>query len=475
MRCTIGQWIIGGFYMKLFGKSQDKTKNTTGAIAPSDKEVLLTTLQQAIDGQYHMIDTSKMVDPELGERYNTFLQKTISANTGYVVSLNDTMKEVGNTKLVNEMLKSVDTQNFTLDGMKETSIELGESIANISNVMQNITGYINNAVNVSKISVDSMNQSMGIVNKSYEDINKINTMVQTFKVNTSKINEIIDIVKSVAGQTNLLSLNASIEAARAGEAGKGFAVVANEVKNLSESTRKATEDISNYISQLLLDIDELVATINQTSEQINEGNKGVQQSIRDVEGIYESIKTVDEDIEKITTQVEEQDKATNKFIHLIEEVAQESNNLKEYCEGTGKLLFTISRSVDLVRGRMARDFSHLDMAQWLDIFEADHIIFTWRLSNHIHGFEQLELKNVSNPERCKLGKWFMGITDEFITKNPAFNQLKNTHIALHKKATECYEAVDRGQNDMALMHYEQACTILDTFMKEIEQLKLVVK
>ena len=282
--------------MKLLKGKATKEAIQQNGIASSDREVLMKVFQQAKDGNFQKIDVEAMQDKELATLYNEQMETFWSKNNEYTMNLNHAMSMVGNNTLVNEMLKSVETQTGALDDMKETSHELNRSIANISSVMQNITGYINNAVNVSKVSVESMNQSMGIVTQSHDEINKINTMVQTFKVNTGKISDVIDIVKSVAGQTNLLSLNASIEAARAGEAGKGFAVVANEVKNLSESTRKATEDISNYISQLLKDIDELVLTINHTSDQINEGNKGVQQSISDVQEIYESIKTVDTDI-----------------------------------------------------------------------------------------------------------------------------------------------------------------------------------
>lgn len=288
--------VMGGLQMKLLKGKATKEAIQQNGIASSDREVLMKVFQQAKDGNFQKIDVEAMQDKELATLYNEQMETFWSKNNEYTMNLNHAMSMVGNNTLVNEMLKSVETQTGALDDMKETSHELNRSIANISSVMQNITGYINNAVNVSKVSVESMNQSMGIVTQSHDEINKINTMVQTFKVNTGKISDVIDIVKSVAGQTNLLSLNASIEAARAGEAGKGFAVVANEVKNLSESTRKATEDISNYISQLLKDIDELVLTINHTSDQINEGNKGVQQSISDVQEIYESIKTVDTDI-----------------------------------------------------------------------------------------------------------------------------------------------------------------------------------
>ena len=75
-------------------------------------------------------------------------------------------------------------------------------------------------------------------------VNDISSDVQVLLKISNRMQEIIDIVKSIADQTNLLSLNAAIEAARAGDAGKGFAVVAGEVRKLSEETKKSVINVS---------------------------------------------------------------------------------------------------------------------------------------------------------------------------------------------------------------------------------------
>ena len=89
---------------------------------------------------------------------------------------------------------------------------------------------------VSQSSAANMNDSITVVNESSQKIADINNQVNAFHEKINKIGEIVDIVKKVASQSNLLALNASIEAARAGEAGKGFAVVADLVRQLSSNT-----------------------------------------------------------------------------------------------------------------------------------------------------------------------------------------------------------------------------------------------
>lgn len=437
-----------------------------------DHELLKNTLKQILEGNYIQIESEKMQDTELGTLLNQVIEKLINQNNGYAMSLNQTMNVVGNATIVENMLESVLVQNSALAHMKQTSQDLGQGITKISSVVQDVSVYVNNAVEASKKSVDHMIQSIEIANKSCEDFNKISEMLGTFKTSTGKINEIIDIVKAIAGQTNLLSLNASIEAARAGEAGRGFGVVANEVKNLAENTRKSTEDIASYINKLQLDIDKLVMTIEQTAHQVQEGNSGVQQSVEEVKEIHHSIKTVDEDIIKINEQINEQDRSTEEVIEMIDKIAEESNNLKVCCDGVGELMFKVSRAVDGVRGKIARSSSNLSVTEWIEIYKVDHTIYTWRLFNHIYGFENLQMKNIDNPNTCKLGKWYTSLVVSEVNKT-ILQQVKSYHEALHKKGVECLKAANNQQKGQALEYFTEAKQILNKLITVLDEFKKV--
>ncbi|WP_459746929.1 methyl-accepting chemotaxis protein [Pseudomonas sp. 3A(2025)] len=95
-----------------------------------------------------------------------------------------------------------------------------------------------------------VNEAIGQIERLAKAMGNSTTAMDELKRESDKIGSVLDVIKSVAQQTNLLALNAAIEAARAGEAGRGFAVVADEVRSLAQRTQKSTEEIEALIAGL---------------------------------------------------------------------------------------------------------------------------------------------------------------------------------------------------------------------------------
>jgi methyl-accepting chemotaxis protein len=139
---------------------------------------------------------------------------------------------------------------------------------------------------------------------------------------SDQIGQIVNVIKDIAEQTNLLALNAAIEAARAGEQGRGFAVVADEVRKLAERTAAATAEISQMISAIQSETGNAVTTMEKGSSQVSDGVALANQAGEALQNINSSVKRVVEMIEQISESTRSQSETTNEITKRVEHIAE---------------------------------------------------------------------------------------------------------------------------------------------------------
>ena len=120
----------------------------------------------------------------------------------------------------------------------------------ISNYVEISSTNMKKAMEETDIALRRVENTFTSIEKNMEEIHGVKSIMEEVTKETVKINELVSVIKSVADQTNLLSLNASIEAARAGENGRGFAVVADEIKKLAQSTKEQVDIIRGIVESL---------------------------------------------------------------------------------------------------------------------------------------------------------------------------------------------------------------------------------
>lgn len=423
-------------------------------LSDHDAQLLLDSIDNIISGGFDDVNPADFDSSVIGGKLNSMLFSMKQINNPVVMRLNETMSIIGDNSLMKDTFEQVESQTMSIKHMENASLNLEDSIDNISSAMGNIRDNTHNIIEVSQNITNDMNDSITAVNQSSKRIEVINNRVQNFKGKIGKIEEIVDLVKKVANQSNLLALNASIEAARAGEAGKGFAVVADQVRLLSSNTSESAEDIVKYVTELKENIDELALAMDETTLSLAEGNSKVEKSIVSMQQMNNQMISIREGVDSVFNDIDTQTKVTRSFSKQIENISQSYNTLSNDCLQTGRRVFKIGRYLDKTRSDLVRGCSKITEQDWVRVFEVDHFVLTWRVYNNIVGFEHLQKKQVDDPGRCKLGKWLKQVSDERLIHSKEYISLAKSHEDLHRYATLSWQANEDGDHSKAISYFD---------------------
>lgn len=343
-------------------------------------EVLGKIMGEAAKGDLLVRAQLAKAGPEVGKlatQFNEMLEKNhqvVAKVKRTIIDLTKASQDlIQNTQELSKRSEEVELiVEQVKGGAQEQVASTQESAACIfqtSQIMEDIDSQVKGTVDSSNKLVEKVKEGqvslaklVNTTNGVREFVLKTNCMVNDLETRSKEINKIVDTITSLAGQTQLLSLNASIEAARAGEQGKGFRVVAEEVRKLAEESNLAGEEISKLIQAVQQDIREVaeiseqaLAISSQSNSAIkeaegafqkvlaftNDNNRELLKVLAGVDGVVESNGKVESAIGVVTKAAE----TTSAEIETVAQFTQKQKDVNDQLNRTAANLTKISDSL----------------------------------------------------------------------------------------------------------------------------------
>ena len=271
----------------------------------------------------------------------TGLAENVSDKTGVI---NTSMQDIA--RAMGEVAGGVQGQAEDTESSNENMISFSENITTVTEKTSHMGQTADKAI-------EAVEQGMVIVQelsgKSDTTVSLTRVLVDDIDAvqkNSEEIKSFVDVINSIAGQTNLLSLNASIEAARAGEAGRGFAVVAEEIRKLADQSKESGNKIHEIVKKIGETADKTTASAREAESMVNEQARALQETVNVFEMIQDCVGELVEGIRLITQRLEESMLEKDKVESSLQNIASVS---EEVAASTQEVTATLGEQVSVVQ------------------------------------------------------------------------------------------------------------------------------
>lgn len=321
-----GLFIVNALATRLFRPIEAITQAVT-SLTEKDGDL---TARVSYNENNEIGDLAKKINLFLSQLHNMFKQVSVASDNVRSVSEHVATNTEHSHQLTVKQFTSTETVAAAVNELDASTVEISNNANLASGSATQIVKSSEQGTDFVKGTLTEMDKLMSSIRSSVTSVNELSEEIQS-------ITSVLEVIKGISEQTNLLALNAAIEAARAGEQGRGFAVVADEVRTLAQRTAESTEEINEMIVSLKAKASSAVSTIESGNKSTEQTSTKLVEAADIFNKIGNDIQTLTEMNQQVASATQEQSLATSEISQNIIIISDTSSETKGEMEQTSEL------------------------------------------------------------------------------------------------------------------------------------------
>lgn len=262
--------------------------------------------------------------------FNSFIEKLQAVITDVIKNIAPLNEAVTELNTVSAGAKeSIQAQRDNTNRAKQAIDQVSDSVSDVANNARQAAEAAARANSTASEGLSIVNQTVDSIQGLAQNIQSVQDVIHRLENDSSRVGSVLDVIRGIAEQTNLLALNAAIEAARAGEQGRGFAVVADEVRTLASRTQESTLEIQETIGNLQQASKSAVEVMNSSTEQAKVSVEKAIAAGESLNGINQSIVNINEMNSNIAASTGAQSRVVDDIVGVIEDIYRDAERANE--------------------------------------------------------------------------------------------------------------------------------------------------